>query len=78
TLLRALETHSHQAVTLGWTDQRAVRLVEDAETLLELGRGSYLGQVSLAVKECKGENTLFLMEILEDLKSRGEALVADL
>ncbi|XP_068560223.1 SMC5-SMC6 complex localization factor protein 1 isoform X1 [Cebidichthys violaceus] len=78
TLLRALETHSHQTVTLGWTDQRAVRLVEDAETLLELGRGSYLGQVSLAVKECKGENTLFLMEILEDLKSRGEALVADL
>ncbi|XP_056275666.1 SMC5-SMC6 complex localization factor protein 1 isoform X2 [Pseudoliparis swirei] len=81
TLLRALETHSHQTVTLGWTNQRAVKLVEDAETLLELGRGSYLGQVSLAVKECKGENTQFLMEILEDLKSRGGgggALVADL
>lgn len=78
TLVRALETHSHQKVTLGWTDQRAVRLVEDAETLLELGRGSYLGHVSQAVKLCTGENTLFLMEILEDLKCRGEALVADL
>lgn len=78
TLVRALETHSYQKVTVGWTDQRAVRLVEDAETLLELSRGSYLGQVSQAVKECRGENTLFLMEILEDLKSRGEALVADL
>ncbi|XP_074494382.1 SMC5-SMC6 complex localization factor protein 1 [Sebastes fasciatus] len=78
TLVRALETHSHQKVTLGWADQRAVRLVEDAETLLELGRGSYLGQVSQSVKECKGENTRFLMEILEDLKSRGGALVADL
>lgn len=71
-LLRALGTHSHQTVTLGWTNQRAARLVEDAETLLELGRGSYLGQMSLAVRECKGENTLFLMEILEDLRSRGK------
>ncbi|XP_044051198.1 SMC5-SMC6 complex localization factor protein 1 [Siniperca chuatsi] len=77
-LVRALEAHSLQKVTLGWMDQRAVRLVEDVETLLELGRGSYLGQVSKAVKECKGENTLFLMEILEDLKARGEALVVDL
>ncbi|XP_037339258.2 SMC5-SMC6 complex localization factor protein 1 isoform X3 [Pungitius pungitius] len=71
-LLGALGTHSHQTVTVGWTDQRAVRLVEDAETLLELGRGSYLGQMSLAVRECKGENTLFLMEILEELRSRGK------
>ncbi|KAM7416507.1 hypothetical protein PAMA_018522 [Pampus argenteus] len=77
-LVRALEAHSLEKVTLGWTDQRAVRLVADAEMLLELSRGSYLGQVSEAVKECKGENTLFLMEILEDLKSQGEALVADL
>lgn len=75
-LVRALEAHALQRVTVGWMDQRAVRLVEDAETLLELGRGSYLGQVSQAVKGCKGENTQFLMEILEDLKSRGEALVA--
>lgn len=75
-LVRALEAHSLQKVTLDWTDQRAVRLVEDAETRLELGRGSHLGQVSRAVKECKGENTQFLMEILEDLKE--EALVADL
>ncbi|XP_068460543.1 SMC5-SMC6 complex localization factor protein 1 isoform X2 [Clinocottus analis] len=78
TLLRALKTQSHQTVTLGWTNQRAVKLVEDTETLLELGRGTYPGQVSLAVNECKGENTQFLMEILEDLKSRGAALVADL
>ncbi|XP_070761077.1 SMC5-SMC6 complex localization factor protein 1 [Enoplosus armatus] len=77
-LVRALKAHSLQKVILGWTDQRAVRLVEDAETLLEFGRGRYLGQVSQAVKECKRENTLFLMEILENLKSRGEALVADL
>lgn len=77
-LVRALEAHSLQKVTVGWTDQRAVRLLEDTETLLELGRGSHLGQVSRAVKECKGENTQFLMEILEDLKSWGEALLADL
>ncbi|XP_070690163.1 SMC5-SMC6 complex localization factor protein 1 [Pempheris klunzingeri] len=77
-LVKALEAHSLQKMTLGWTDQRAMRLVQDAEMLLEFGRGSYLGQVSQAVKECKGENTLFLMEILEDLKSRGEARVADL
>ncbi|XP_033973669.1 SMC5-SMC6 complex localization factor protein 1 isoform X2 [Trematomus bernacchii] len=78
TLVRALETHSPQKVTSGWTDRRVVRLVEDAETLLELGRGGYLGQVSQAVRECKEENTLFLMEILEDFKYRGEMLLADL
>ncbi len=77
-LIRTLETHSLQKVALRWTDQRAVRLAEDAQTLLELGRGSYLGQVPKAVKECKGENTQFLMVILENLKSRGEALLADL
>ncbi|XP_008286838.1 ankyrin repeat domain-containing protein 32 [Stegastes partitus] len=75
-MVRALETHSFQKVTLGWTDQRAARMVEDVETLLELSQGKYQEQVSQAVKECKGENTLFLMEILEDLRSRGEALVA--
>lgn len=77
-LVRALETHSFQRVTLGWTDQRAVRLVEDAETLLELSRGRYLGQIPQAVRECKGENTMFLMEILGNLKSQGETLVTDL
>ncbi|XP_023129484.1 SMC5-SMC6 complex localization factor protein 1 isoform X2 [Amphiprion ocellaris] len=77
-MVRALETHSFQKVTLGWTDQRAVRMVEDVETLLELGQGKHQGQVSQAVRECRGENTQFLMEILEDLRSRGEALVADL
>ncbi|XP_076586290.1 SMC5-SMC6 complex localization factor protein 1 [Chaetodon auriga] len=77
-LVRALEAHSLQEVTLGWTDQRAVRLLEDTRTLLELGRGSHLEQVPQAVKQCKGENTQFLLEILGDLKSWGEALLADL
>ncbi|XP_030592801.1 SMC5-SMC6 complex localization factor protein 1 isoform X2 [Archocentrus centrarchus] len=77
-LARALEMHSFQKVTQGWTDQRAVRLVEDVETLWELSKGKYQGQVSQGVTECKGENTQFLMKILEDLKSRGEALVTDL
>ncbi|XP_068166729.1 SMC5-SMC6 complex localization factor protein 1 isoform X2 [Antennarius striatus] len=77
-LIRALEAQPLQKVTSGWTDQRAVRLAEDTQTLLELGRGNYLGQLSRAVKECKGENTLFLMEIVEDLKCRGNALLADL
>ncbi|XP_076010215.1 SMC5-SMC6 complex localization factor protein 1 [Genypterus blacodes] len=75
-LVRALKTHSLQKLTSGWADQRAVRVVEDAETVLGLGRGRYLGQVSRAVRECQAENTLFLMEILEDLKSQGEAQVA--
>ncbi|XP_068995032.1 SMC5-SMC6 complex localization factor protein 1 isoform X1 [Embiotoca jacksoni] len=77
-LARALDTHSFQEVTLGWTDQRAVRLAEDAGTLLELSRAEHQGQVCPAVRGCKGENTRFLMEILEDLRSRGEALAADL
>ncbi|KAM4616329.1 SMC5-SMC6 complex localization factor protein 1 [Polymixia lowei] len=77
-LARALEAHSLRRVTSGWADQRSVRLVEDAEALVGLGRGSYLGQVSRAVRECQGESTHFLMEILEDLKVQGTALVADL
>lgn len=77
-MARALEMHSVQEVTEGWTDQRAVRLAEDVETLWELSKGEYQGQVSQSVTECKGENTQFLMKILEDLKSRGEALVTDL
>ncbi|KAM6931396.1 SMC5-SMC6 complex localization factor protein 1 [Xenentodon cancila] len=75
TLVRALETHSLQTVTLGWTDQRAVRLVQDVETLLELSRGKHQEQVCLAVRACRGENTMFLMEILENLRSHGEALL---
>ncbi|XP_026044577.1 SMC5-SMC6 complex localization factor protein 1 isoform X1 [Astatotilapia calliptera] len=77
-LVRALERHSFQKVTQGWADQRAVRLVEDVETLWELSQGKYQGQVSQGVIECKGENTQFLMRVLEDLRSRGEALVGDL
>ncbi|KAG7491097.1 SMC5-SMC6 complex localization factor 1 [Solea senegalensis] len=74
-LVKALETHSYQTVTSGWTDQRAVRLTEDVETLLELSRGMYLGQVSQAVRECTGQNSQFLMEILEHLKCRAQTLV---
>lgn len=77
-LVRALETRSLQKVTMDWTDQRAVRLVEDVETLLELSQGKHQEQVPVVVKECKGENTAFLMKILESLRSSGEALVADL
>nr|XP_015827906.2 SMC5-SMC6 complex localization factor protein 1 isoform X1 [Nothobranchius furzeri] len=77
-LVRALETHPLQKVTLDWTDQRAVRLVEDVEMLLELSQGKHQEQVSRAVRECKGESTTLLMEILENLGSRGEMLVADL
>lgn len=77
-LLGALERHSLQKVTLGWTEQRALRLTQDAEALLELGRGSRVGEVDQAVKECKEENTLFLMKLVENLKSSGAALVSDL
>lgn len=77
-LLRALERHSLQKVTQGWTDQRTLRLMQDAEALLELGRGSRVGEVDQAVKECKEENTLFLMTLVENLKSCGVDLVSDL
>lgn len=77
-LLRALERHSSQKVTLGWKDQRALRLMQDAEALLELGRGSHIGEVDQGVKECKEENTLFLMMLVENLRSSGAALVSDL
>ncbi|XP_047448437.1 SMC5-SMC6 complex localization factor protein 1 [Mugil cephalus] len=77
-LARALLTQPFHRVTSGWTDQRALRLVEDAQTLMELRRGEHQEHVPPAVKECKGENTAFLMEILEDLRSRGDALVEDL
>ncbi|XP_060893948.1 SMC5-SMC6 complex localization factor protein 1 [Labrus mixtus] len=77
-LVRALEEHSLQRVTSGWSDQRAVRLVEDTETMLGLCRGRYLGQLWTALRECKGDNTVLLMASLEELKSRAEALQADL
>uniref|UniRef100_M4AYA4 Uncharacterized protein n=1 Tax=Xiphophorus maculatus TaxID=8083 RepID=M4AYA4_XIPMA len=77
-LVAALEKHSLQKVTSDWTDQRAVRLAEDVETLLRLSRGEHKEQVSAAAKECRGENTVFLMETLKNLQARGKALVADL
>lgn len=77
-LITALERYSLQKVTLGWTEQRALRLMQDAETLLELGRGSGVGELDQAVKECKEENTLFLMKLVEKLKSSGATLVSDL
>lgn len=75
-LVRALKKYPSRVVTLGWVDQRVVRMVDDAGTLLELSRGRCLGQVSQAVTQCKEQKTQFLMEILEDLKSEGEALAA--
>uniref|UniRef100_A0A3P9LZV7 SMC5-SMC6 complex localization factor 1 n=2 Tax=Oryzias latipes TaxID=8090 RepID=A0A3P9LZV7_ORYLA len=75
-LVRALQRNSLREVTLGWTDQRAVRLMEDVETLLELSKGQNQDLVPPAVKQCKAENTQFLMQILEDLRSRGETLLA--
>lgn len=77
-LVTAMEKHSLQNVTLDWTDQRAVRLAEDVETLLKLSRGEHREALSLAVKECRAEKTVFLMETLENLSSQGKALVADL
>lgn len=77
-LVRGLKGHSLQKVTQGWTDHRALRLAQDTETLLELGRGNYVGLVSQAVTECREENTQFLVEIVENLKCSGEELLADL
>ncbi|KAM9858814.1 SMC5-SMC6 complex localization factor protein 1 [Aulostomus maculatus] len=77
-LVQVLEKHPVHRVTLGWSEQRAARLVEDAGTLMELGRGRYSGQVSPAVKEHRGENSLLLMEVLEALKCQGETLMYDL
>lgn len=76
-LLGGLKRHRLGKVTQGWTDQRALRLMQDAEALLELGRGSRGGEVDHAVKECKEENTLFLMTLVENLKSCGVDLVSD-
>lgn len=77
-LLQALEGHSLQKVTLGWMDQRTVRLMQDAEMLLELGKGNCIREMDQAVKECKEENTLLLMKMVENLKSSGTSLVSDL
>lgn len=76
-LLGALEEHSFQKVTAGWTEQRALRLVRDAEALLELGRGTGVGEVDPAVRACPGDNTLLLVKVLEHLKCCGAALVSE-
>lgn len=76
-LLGALQEHSFQKVTVGWTEQRALRLVQDAEALLELGRGSGVGEVDQAVRACRGDNTLLLVEMLEHLRCCGAALASD-
>ncbi|XP_061762232.1 SMC5-SMC6 complex localization factor protein 1 isoform X4 [Nerophis ophidion] len=76
-LVQALERHSLQKVTLGWTDLRAVRLARDTDTLLEFARQKLSGQVCSVVKEHEGENTLLLMEILENLESQGQILLAE-
>lgn len=77
-LLGALEEHSLQKVTVGWTDQRSLRLMQDARVLLELGRGGGVGEVGQAVKECEGDGTLLLMTMLEDLQRWGAALLSGL
>lgn len=76
-LLAALGEEPLEVVTRGWTDQRALRLAQDTETLLELGRGKQeVELVSRAVRECRGENTHFLMEVVENLRCRVEELLS--
>ncbi|XP_029961313.1 SMC5-SMC6 complex localization factor protein 1 [Salarias fasciatus] len=76
-LVRAMGGRPSQRLTAGWTDRRAVGAAEDAETLLELSRGRHRDpDRDWAVTERGGEHTAFLMEIVEDLRSRGEALAA--
>ncbi|XP_061529478.1 SMC5-SMC6 complex localization factor protein 1 isoform X3 [Phycodurus eques] len=77
TLVRGLEAHPLQRVTLGWTDQRAVSLADDTHTLLELARGKHSGQVCEAVKAYEGENTVILMVILGSMQSKGQTLLAE-
>lgn len=74
-VLRALKTCSSETVTSAWTDQRAVRLLGDVQTLMEMGRGSYDGQLSQPIRECKGENTQHLIGRLDELKLKGEELL---
>ncbi|CAL8346838.1 unnamed protein product [Lota lota] len=72
TLTEALGRHSLRTVTGGWTDWRAVRLAEDAGTLAGLrSGGARLDRLSPLIRECEGENTRFLMEILRQLESQG-------
>ncbi|CAL9708208.1 unnamed protein product [Knipowitschia caucasica] len=77
-MLRALQMHSFQTVTSAWKDQQAVRLLEDAMTVMEVGRGDYDGLIPTPIRECKGKNTQFLMEKLAVLKSKGQQLVLQL
>lgn len=77
-LLRALEEHSLLKVTVGWTDQRPLRLMQDAQVLLELGRGTRVGEVGGAVRGCTGDGTMLLVKMLEDLKCWGAALLSEL
>lgn len=75
-LLAALGEEPLEAVTLGWTDRRALRLAQDMETLLKLGRGKQEELVSRAVRECQGENTHFLMEMVGNLRCRVEEVLS--
>ncbi|CAL8296665.1 unnamed protein product [Gadus morhua 'NCC'] len=73
-LARAVEGHPLRAVTGGWTDRRAVRLAEDAATLAALrGGGAGLERVSPLIRECQGENTSLLMEVLGQLETQGRS-----
>lgn len=75
-LLAALGEEPLGTVTRGWTNQRALRLAQDADMLLELGRGGHAGLVSRAVRECEGVHTHFLMEMLQNLRCRGKELLS--
>ncbi|XP_057686995.1 SMC5-SMC6 complex localization factor protein 1 isoform X3 [Corythoichthys intestinalis] len=77
TLARALETHPLQMVTLDWTDQQAVSLAGDIETLLELARGKHSEQVCDAVKAYKGDSTVVFMQLLDDLECQGKILMPE-
>lgn len=75
-LLAALDEEPPETVTRGWTDQRALRLAQDTETLLELGRGKHEELVSRAVRESQGENTHYLMDMMENLRCRVEEMLS--
>lgn len=75
-LLAALGDEPLEVVTRGWTDSRALRLAQDLETLLELGKGKQEERVSQAVRQCQGENTHFLMEVVENLRCRVEEVLS--
>lgn len=74
-MLQALKTRSFETVTSTWTDQRAVRLLGDMQTLMDMGKGSYDGQLPQPIRECNGNNTQLLVRQLDEFKSKGKELL---